>query len=504
MTSVHDLQVTRVPVAGLHLYFKNPRRGNVPAIAGSLKVNGQYKPVVVNRGTHTGRPDEVLAGNHTVMAARDLEWESVDVVHVDVDEDAAARIVAADNRTADMADYDVRLLLELLGDLPDLDGTGYEPGDLTELEEQLRLLDQEGWDGEGGGKRADPVNLAERFGVPPFTVLDTRQGYWRRRKAGWLALGIRSEIGRNAEEGDGIVFNSAERRDPQFYRLKAAVEAELGREISTPEFLEQHYQAPDTAITSGTSIFDPVLCEAMVRWHCPPRGVVIDPFAGGSVRGVVAAALGRRYFGGELRGQQVEANREQWGEIRRGGVLPADAPEPVWVAGDSRQLVGNFERRPPPADMLFTCPPYADLEVYSEDPADLSNMTYTKFLTGYRECLGQAVELLRDDSFAVLVVGEVRGKKQHGTYYGFVPDTIAAMAKLGLGYYSNYVLVNMVGSAAMAANRQMSISRKPVHTHQHVLVFVKGDARAAAERSPIDDQIDLPDPDADDEGEPAE
>jgi ParB-like chromosome segregation protein Spo0J len=135
-----DLVTEWFPVAELRTFHRNPRRGDPGVIAQSLTVNGQYKPIVVNRGTHTGRPLEVLAGNHTLIASRDLGWERIAGVTVDVDEDQAARIVAADNRTSDLAEYDERLLLELLAELPDLDGTGYDPGDLAELEKTLAEL----------------------------------------------------------------------------------------------------------------------------------------------------------------------------------------------------------------------------------------------------------------------------------------------------------------------------------------------------------------------------
>lgn len=134
----HNLTVEHVPVGDLRTYHRNPRKGNTAVIAQSLTVNGMYRPVCVNRGTHTGRPDEVLAGNHTLMAARDLGWDTIAVTYIDVDDDQAARIVAVDNRSADLATYDDRLLLELLADLPDLDGTGYDPGDIEDLEKSLR------------------------------------------------------------------------------------------------------------------------------------------------------------------------------------------------------------------------------------------------------------------------------------------------------------------------------------------------------------------------------
>jgi DNA modification methylase len=130
---IHDLAVEHVPVALLRTYHRNPRRGDVEAIRRSLRVNGQYRPVVVNRGTHTGRPDEVLAGNHTLMAAREEGWATVAACFVDVDDDQAARIVAADNRTADLGAYDEAVLAELLRELPDLEGTGYTEEDLAAL-----------------------------------------------------------------------------------------------------------------------------------------------------------------------------------------------------------------------------------------------------------------------------------------------------------------------------------------------------------------------------------
>ncbi|GGM77085.1 methyltransferase [Longimycelium tulufanense] len=133
------LHTKHLPLAALAIYHRNPRRGNVAAIAASLTKLGQYRPIVVNNGTKTGRRNEILAGNHTYLAARQLEWATIAAVVIDVDDDTAARINLADNRTADLGGYDDRILLELLADLPDLDGTGYDPGDLDALEKALAV-----------------------------------------------------------------------------------------------------------------------------------------------------------------------------------------------------------------------------------------------------------------------------------------------------------------------------------------------------------------------------
>ena len=131
MTTIN--QTIEVPTADLNTYITNPRIGNTTEIAKSLTISGQYRAIVVNKGTHTGRPMEVLAGNHTLMAARDLGWDTITAHIVDVDNDQAARIVLADNRTADLGTYDNDVLASLLDDLPDLDGTGYTPEDLDLL-----------------------------------------------------------------------------------------------------------------------------------------------------------------------------------------------------------------------------------------------------------------------------------------------------------------------------------------------------------------------------------
>lgn len=127
------LHTQSLPVEDLRPYHRNPRQGNVAAIRESLEANGQYRAVVVNQGSHTGRPWEVLAGNHTVQAARELGWEEVAAHVVDLDDTAAARIVLADNRTSDQGTYDTDALLALLESLEDLAGTGYQDTDVDDL-----------------------------------------------------------------------------------------------------------------------------------------------------------------------------------------------------------------------------------------------------------------------------------------------------------------------------------------------------------------------------------
>lgn len=219
---------------------------------------------------------------------------------------------------------------------------------------------------------------------------------------------------------------------------------------------------------AGTSIFDPTLCELLYRWFCPLGGVALDPFAGGSVRGLVASCMGRHYTGIELRAEQVAANKEQ--------ISIAAGPPPVWICGDSvglsALLPGDFA-----ADFLISCPPYADLEVYSDDPRDLSTMAYPDFDRAHRAIISAACGFLKQDSFAAWVVGDARGKD--GCFYGIAGDTVAAFRNAGLKLYNEAVLVTAAGSLPIRAGAQFKASRKLGRTHQNILVFVKGNPKKA-------------------------
>ena len=116
------------PIKSIKTYDKNPRIGNIEAIAESLEKSGQFKPIVVN-----SRNNQILAGNHTYLAARKLGWTEIYTSFVDVDDETAKRIVLADNRTSDMGEYDDKVLAELLASLPDISGTGYSAVEIDDL-----------------------------------------------------------------------------------------------------------------------------------------------------------------------------------------------------------------------------------------------------------------------------------------------------------------------------------------------------------------------------------
>lgn len=276
----------------------------------------------------------------------------------------------------------------------------------------------------------DPL-LRDKYIEPPFTRLDAVSGSWQKRKNLWKQKGIKSELGRADEL---CLAQGLNKFDP--------------RESYT-----------------GTSIFDPVLCELMYKWFCPDNGLILDPFAGGSVRGIVANFLGYNYTGIELRQEQVDSNREQALNILD------IANQPQWYCGDSDKLLDdNWQTK---FDMLFTCPPYMDLEVYSDLKDDLSTMSDDDFITVYNSIIKKSCNLLKNDAFAIAVVGDVRDKKT-GFYKDFITITKMAFYNAGLKLYNEAILLeNGLNTAAMRADKQFTAGKKLVKVHQNVLIFKK-------------------------------
>jgi hypothetical protein len=720
-------KVERRPLASLIAYARNARLHSdeqVAQIAASILQWGWTMPVLIDEG------GEIIAGHGRALAAAKLGLIDIPVMVAVgwTDEQKRAYVIADNKLTLNAAWDDTLLKLEL----SDLREAGFDLGLTGFSTDELQVL----WH---GAPPSTAGNLAERFGIPPFTVLNAREGWWQDRKAAWLRLGIMSELGRgdaltwdDNDEGDidGFRHNKAMHRkanaipggsrmpgvDPatgkivrtdsrarpittgavpggsaktisassrDLYKVKTAdgyrTPAEAARLNThgdpikpgvTPAGLVygeiNSYDGAQRTI-SGTSIFDPVLCELAYRWFCPPGGTVLDPFAGGSVRGIVAAKLGRHYVGIDLSERQLEANRAQARAIigsepppnmvkisakmarlpfngcdpeyirttchaaccqsstsesgtmitihpseqarieARGGVVidgflepikrrcpfksstthlcglhatpdkpfgciaspftlnnkrtlivrnryrlllcfdhgkkipayqafrasldlifgepeaaritehldngggdllapisdhairmltdndaikhgelsagapeagaPFDLPMPCWLAGDSRHI--HELAQGTNADFVFSCPPYADLERYSDDPRDLSTFGYEAFRKALAEIIAKTCAYLKPDRFACFVVGDVRDKA--GNYYGFPSHVIEAFQAAGLALYNEAILVTAVGSLPIRAAKQFATSRKLGKTHQNVLVFVKGDARIAAQ-----------------------
>ena len=304
-----------------------------------------------------------------------------------------------------------------------------------------------------------PSNLLhDRFITPPFSVFDTRQGYWQERRHDWLKLGIKSELGRDDFDNTKYKFVNVEKGRKQPHMVYTRSSGLLSEAQSANKYGRKH---------NTTSVFDPVLCEIAYKWFSNEGDIILDPFAGGSVRGIIAGALKRKYIGIDLNSEQIKANKQQYNDISSNY---NDIIEPKWVCGDSSTILPYEEM----ADLIFTCPPYYNLEVYSTNEADLSyKKTYKEFLDSFGDIISNSVASLKRDSFAIVVIQNIRNDK--GAYYNIVGDTINAFQDCGMIFYNDCVIINVAGTLPIRAPGQFNATRKIGKQHQNFLVFYKGD-----------------------------
>jgi hypothetical protein len=173
---VEDLWPLAVPVSTLRPLPKNPRRGDIEAMRGSLRTYGQRKPVVVNVGTDQVRdadtPGTVEAGNTTLAAARREGWTHLAIVRVRDDPTTETGFAVADNRMGQLGSFDLSLLADATARLEAADpalllASGYDDAAYRELVAAANAL--------RGTEVTDPA--AEWAGMPDYENEDLRGAY---------------------------------------------------------------------------------------------------------------------------------------------------------------------------------------------------------------------------------------------------------------------------------------------------------------------------------------
>lgn len=278
------------------------------------------------------------------------------------------------------------------------------------------------------GKTIPESVLLKRFIVPPFTVLDAKQGYWQDRKKTWKKLGIIGEAGRATNM------------------------------MRVGKLANIHGKG-------FTSTFDPVLCEILYYWFCPTEGKIFDPFAGGSTRGLVAAFLGYKYVGIDINPDQIRENRKQASTIK----CPQD---PKWICGDSDKSLSDVPNNC--FDFLFSCPPYFNTERYTNIDGDLSRISsFQEFLRKYARIVAKSLQMLKENRFACFVVSNIRDR--NGFELDFTSETKRIFSDHSAFLYNQGVLLTSLTSLPMRVGKQFSKSRKMGRAHQNILIFYKGD-----------------------------
>jgi len=409
-----DLTIVYVDINDLKDAEYNPRKATEKEFE-DLKANmqkfGFVDPILVN--SYEPRFNVIIGGHFRTRVAKALKYKTVPVVYISIDNiEVEKELNVRLNKNTGSFDFDI---LGNLFDVADLKSWGF-----TDLDLGFDIGKEDGLTGKTG------ISLTERFIVPPFSILDTKQGYWQDRKRAWL-----EKIGDIEESREDTLFKGSN--------------TEVGKVIHA---------------SGTTSHFDPVFAEIMYLWFCVKGGKILDPFGGEQTKGVVAGELKYRYHGVEIRQEQVDVNNEAC----------KNYDDVKYVCGDSNDIGKLIEGND--FDMVFTSPPYYDLEVYSKE--DMSALgSYEEFMFMYENIFRECVAKLKDDSFLVVKIGEVRNKKS-GEYRNFVGDNISLFLDLGLTYFNEIIIANSINSLPLRAGRQFNSGRKIAKAHQNVLVFYKG------------------------------
>jgi len=411
MKKEHDLQTIILPIKQLKLATYNPRKitkKELEKLKHSINEFGFIQPVLVNSD------NTVIAGHQRIKAARELKYSELPVIKIKVAKEKEKALNIALNKIG--GSFEPNLLAELLADLKQQNLESLTGFDETELKKVF-------WQQNNKINRS----LIEDYIIPPFSIFDAKQGYWQKRKKEWLDM----------------IGDSGQGRDEDLIGGLNNIASIAGSGIT------------------GTSIFDPVLTEVLYTWFIKKGGLIIDPFSGGITRGVVASMLGYKYIGTDLSEKQVTENKKIAKHLKETGA--------EWHTADGVKLEDYVKQ---PADGLFTCPPYYNLEKYSTDQRDLSaKKTYQEFLKAYREILARTYNLLKKDAWAIIVVGNIRDTD--GNYYNLVGDTINTMQDAGYKFYNEIILATAIGTATVRARRTFE-NKKVVKTHQNILFFKRG------------------------------
>jgi len=143
----------------------------------------------------------IIAGHGRIMAAQKLKMDEVPTITLsDLSEAQKKAYIIADNKLALNSGWDDELLKIELEQLKELD---FDLGLIGFSDDELALLMLDEDDPVSSDDKPSNGSLADRFLIPPFSVLNAREGWWQNRKRAWLAIGIKSELGR----GGGATWN---------------------------------------------------------------------------------------------------------------------------------------------------------------------------------------------------------------------------------------------------------------------------------------------------------
>jgi len=218
------------------------------------------------------------------------------------------------------------------------------------------------------------------------------------------------------------------------------------------------------SLNANVSVLDPVVCECVLRFFMPKNGKrVYNPFGGGVQMGFVTGSYGYEYLSSEIRQNQTDANN----------AICKDFSNTKWVKSDSSKFTPDQKY-----DLVFSCPPYYQVEDYLDYDGkppigELNSIpTYEEFRDTLFEGYKNAISVLNDNCFFVVMTGDSRDKK--GAYYGCEAEHELFFKSQGLHIYNRITYLECEFTRLATAKKTLA-TRKFPKREQKILVFYKGD-----------------------------
>jgi hypothetical protein len=220
----------------------------------------------------------------------------------------------------------------------------------------------------------------------------------------------------------------------------------------------------EKSLNGNASVLDPTACEVILRFCMPKDGKrIYNPFGGGVQFGYVSGSYGYEYISSEIRHNQCDANN----------AICQDLNSAKWIKSDSSKYIpdGKF-------DLCFSCPPYYKVEEYLDydgnpPEGELNSIpTYEQFRDTLFEGYKNAISVLNDNCFFVVMTGDSRDKK--GAYYGCEAEHELFFKSQGLNIYNK--IIYLESEFTRRAHAKITLNyRKFPKCEQKILMFYKGD-----------------------------
>lgn len=462
---IKQYQIENLKIDDLKFDKTNPNQLNqqqMHALRESMSKFGYLTPVIVDQN------NLIADGEHRVLVYKEFGLTEIPGFKLNLETDIDRRMLRqVMNKLRGQHDLPMDALeLQMI-----LESGENNLKDLSELLAQdsnvLKRIIEEYTPGIKDYKEIDGVafgngSIAANWGVPPFSVLDRRTETWQKRRKQWIDFGIASEQGRE----DVLLFG-------KHLNIRIGPITKQGE--------------PQKDYRPTVSVFDPVIAEIMIRWFCLPeqRARIIDPFSGGSVRGIVSSFFSHEYVGLDLNPRQIDANERQYRALQ--DRMPENHIKPTWLLGDSYAIDEKLNQlNQEPFDFCLTSPPYFHIEHYSDDPHDLNNLTYSDFKQRYTHIITSLAKHMKENTFIAWNVGNARDNSNEGDgFYMNQPDlTAQAFKEAGFKLYNELILVHPIYTLPFRLNGMFLPKRTIPRQHEFIQVFYNGSKKSIPRINP--------------------